>query len=329
MNKNLLTTAISIVLLIFTCGSAAAKSWRVNNDTSKGANFADINAAMASEEVTAGDILYLDPGCNLTTEQIVTKRVTIVGCGYYRASSPHAFAIIQGYLTFSDNSGGSKIEGMIMTNQIRVWTNDVTFERCRTTGDFFTSSGKRGVIRQCYIQGNIRNGNGTSDGWTIENNIILAGIWNHANAIIRNNYIYGTGYGTLRTLSNCTIVNNVIINGENKNNIFSGVTDCAENYNVISASSTTNETDVALDSNDAWLVFENHGNNDERYQLKEGSPAIGAGMGGADCGPTGGNYPYIPGGMPAYHPYYTSAVIAAKDDGTGVNVSLKIKMQNE
>lgn len=72
------------------------------------------------------------------------------------------------------------------------------------------------------------------------------------------------------------------------------------------------------------------GNNDARYsELKEGSPAIGRGVDGADCGPTGGLYPYVVSGLPAYHPYYTNAVFSKTSDGTGINVSLKIKMQNE
>ena len=46
-----------IMLLALSATTASAKSWRINNDTRKQANFTDINAAMASAEVAHGDTL--------------------------------------------------------------------------------------------------------------------------------------------------------------------------------------------------------------------------------------------------------------------------------
>ena len=69
--------------------------------------------------------------------------------------------------------------------------------------------------------------------------------------------------------------------------------------------------------------------NDQLYQLKEDSPAKGYATDGGDCGPYGGLTPYVPGGLPNGYPYYTKAIIPAKSKNGKVNVSLKIKMQNE
>ena len=67
----------------------------------------------------------------------------------------------------------------------------------------------------------------------------------------------------------------------------------------------------------------------ESYTLVEDSPAKGYGTDGKDCGIFGGLYPYVKGGLPQGHPYYTKAVISPRAENDKVNVSLKIKMQDE
>ena len=69
--------------------------------------------------------------------------------------------------------------------------------------------------------------------------------------------------------------------------------------------------------------------NYESYELIEDSPAKGYGTDGKDCGIFGGLYPYVKGGLPQGHPYYTKAVISPRAENDKVNVSLKIKMQDE
>ena len=331
MNKTILSTAVSAVLLFSMCSTTQAKSWRINNDTSKGAKFTSIQAATESELVTAGDTLFLDPGCTLTSQQVIKKRVTIIGCGYFRASTPHAFATVTAPIAFDPGSSGSKLESLICTGEyISIYVDNITIERCRTRRIQNTNSSSNCVIRQCYVEGPIQRSYGTINAWTVENCICFDGISNLQNSTVQNNFIwYNSNGAPLYDLQNTIVRNNVIINNYNKNSIFSSLTDCTKDYNVISAESKTNEHDIALNSTNIGDVFTNTGNNDELYKLKEGSPAIGAGLNGVDCGPTGGNFPYVYGGMPAYHPYYTNAVISPKDDGTGVNVSLKILMQNE
>ena len=71
-------------LLFFAGGHSDAASWRINNNANRKAHFTDINAAMSSTDVVDGDTLYIDPGCNITGQQNVTKQVTIVGTGYWR-----------------------------------------------------------------------------------------------------------------------------------------------------------------------------------------------------------------------------------------------------
>ena len=62
--------------------TASARSWRIHHNEKQLPDFTDINAACASSDVQAGDTLYLEPGCSITTAQNVTKTLTIIGCGY-------------------------------------------------------------------------------------------------------------------------------------------------------------------------------------------------------------------------------------------------------
>lgn len=89
MNKTFLTTALSAVLLFAGGQQADAASWRINNNANRHAHFTDINAAMSSNDVVAGDTLYLDPGCLITSTQNVTKRVTVIGTGNQYSPTPY------------------------------------------------------------------------------------------------------------------------------------------------------------------------------------------------------------------------------------------------
>lgn len=66
-------------------------------------------------------------------------------------------------------------------------------------------------------------------------------------------------------------------------------------------------------------------------KLIEGSPAIGAGEGGIDCGPyaKGSLYPFVTYGMPKHIPYFTEAAVPAQPTDGKVKVSLKIVNQND
>lgn len=83
--KTTLRFAFSFALLMGSAVSAEAKSWRINSDASKKPHFTDINAAMSSSSVVAGDTLYLDPGTNITPTRPqdgqlrVTQKVVLQG----------------------------------------------------------------------------------------------------------------------------------------------------------------------------------------------------------------------------------------------------------
>lgn len=368
MKRINLSAVLTAMVCGLTCTTANAKCWRVNHDTNTGAHFASINAAMAADSgVEAGDTLYLDPGLVTSAAATISKRVTIIGTGYLRASSPHKFAIVSHTLTIT--AEGTKIEGLRCWKLILNAAN-VTIERCYLTGEINSSSDKcetfTGItIRQSYIK-YAASGSASSDchyaikGYStghrftnaiIENNIIvLSGDYAYSpirylnSCIIRNNYIKYMGKSSnyvLQDVSNSSIYNNVLLNSKTIDQVNSNVGN-QPHHNIYSAAPATSGDESAepivvngnnnylLGSADENLIFAMSGNNDERFsELKENSPAKGFGVDGADCGPSGGLYPYVVSGLPAYHPYYTNAVFSKTSDGTGINVSLKIKMQNE
>ena len=83
-----------------------------------------------------------------------------------------------------------------------------------------------------------------------------------------------------------------------------------------------------LNTTDLSTVFVNSGGNDLAFRLCEGSPAIGAGENGMDCGAFAGDA-YVPSGLPLFYPYFTGVEIPAVTTDGKLNIKLNIKTQNE
>ena len=325
-------TAISILCMAFAT-TASARSWRIHHNTKQLADFTDINAACASDQVQEGDTLYLDPGCLLTAAQTVTKQLTIIGCGFSGVTQPYAFATIDAALNLQ--AASIKVMGATL-NTVYIKASDITIERCRVSGGIDCSGTcPNATIRQCYVSKNTINSrtaiNGSSN-WTIENCIVTAsgsyavGITRVSNSTIRNNLITTDEGGNYYTLSasSSTITNNIIIN--------TGVADHAFNGDETQMLNNVISQDVAGEYNRVnVLTLDSVYTGDiQSYTLKEDSPAKNYGMDGTDCGPFGGMYPYVKGGRPFGHPYYTDFKVASRpDENDKLKVSLKIKMNDE
>ncbi len=337
MNK-VIKVALATTLLAATASTTYARSWRVNNDVTKKAHFVDINAAMASEEVQAGDTLYLDPNTNLSSEQRVTKQVTIVGPGWGGGEVYYARAVISGILIIT--AAETKIVGLYLTNAIHIRADYVTVERCKVTSTILTggATGQFATIRNCYLDSgstNIYGEGGTnsrSANWTVENSIIIHhGAYNRCIerlycATIRNNMLItwgGEQCWALCDLGNALVQNNIIMQ------LYAPVItiyNCDGTFtnNVISQDYGT--SNYIVDNNLASVLTGDY----ESYTLVEGSPAIGGGTDGQDVGIFGGLYPYVANnGLPKGYPYYTKNIVGAKAVDGKVNVSLKVKIEDE
>lgn len=338
----------AVVLTIVGAQTVSAKSWRVNNNSTKKANFVDINAAMASADVVAGDTLYLDPGSVLASEQTISKAVTVIGTGYFLQNGMVAATINNRVRIKAE---GTKLNGVYVNGEVWIEANNITLERCKINCRVYAYNGTRYglTVLQCFINNpNYENSiEGQFRNATIKNNIIISSytylsystaIFNVHDSEIANNYlaVNNTRYNreVLYNVTNSQIYNNIIRHAKDPNLIFanSGAANNNSIYNnvITAADSTyTNVKDIVyLGSADMSSVFA-PGISDAAYRLKEDSPAKGAGFGGVDCGPYAGATPYVESGLPLYHPYIKKAVVAGKSVNGVVDVELNIKMQNE
>ena len=336
-------TTINIIIastLLAVATSATAKSWRINNNAATASNFNSINAAMSSNEVTAGDTLYLDPGTTLSDQQTVTKQVTIVGPGYFRGNAPHRHAYFHNPVVI--NAANVKLEGLVFDNNLNICAQQVTVERCIfkvikiSNGNY--ANAKYATIRQCYGQRVYGNGETSIESAFCKiENCILINSYDPINGlylpVIQHNYLKctssGSGERVLSRLNGAKITDNIIINSSSSSLIYNNVNSSEDiSHNIFSGDTNASFPDNKYGYTEAD-IFTLTGMNDQLYQLKEDSPAKGYATDGGDCGPYGGLTPYVPGGLPNGYPYYTKAIIPAKSKNGKVNVSLKIKMQNE
>ena len=316
-------------------GTASAASWRVNSNTAMGADFADVNAAMSDERVAAGDTLYLDPSTTISKEQTVTKQVTIVGPGYLHSGVAAAPAVFSKSVKIS--AKGTKFEGCTFEATVYMGADNITIERCYLKGDYAYIGGlNNSNLGQIFL------------GWVITNNIMYRTATSAAsyvitelgNATIKNNVLIGSGsYGSGESdmvvyyIENSVMTNNIVINVKSATNGWAYVNTATggntiEN-NVFGRDSTsifTNNT--FLNTTDLSTVFVNTGENELKFSLCEGSPAIGAGENGMDCGAFAGDA-YVPSGLPLFYPYFTGVEIPAVTTDGKLNIKLNIKTQNE
>jgi hypothetical protein len=335
-NKHISLGILTAVMLFFADGRSAATSWRINNNATRHAHFTDINAAMDSNEVKDGDTLYIDPGCTISSTQTASKRVSIIGAGYFLPDGTHNASVISGVLYLK--SANIKLEGVTMSNSTYINADNITIERCKTSRINVGSSSysaKYAVIRQCYITNTIY-GVGASDlkgaYCTIENNIIISDrstgcIYQLWSPTIRNNYLKETAnYSIFNSLTDAIILNNIEMNTKTANSIFSS-TSVAINRNNVQSSDSGREGNLFLNSIDESLIFALEGANDLLYQLKDDSPAKGFAEDGGDCGPYAGTYPYVPSGYPFGMPRFLSGSSGTRATDGKVSFSNQVTIQ--
>ena len=196
------------------------------------------------------------------------------------------------------------------------------------------------IIRNNYITGSIK-----------QTSIIGGqGYYNINNLLISNNYIKQGLELTDPANSNCynsgIIANNVfgeVVNYNSrqifgcgllvKNNIFNNTYNSAVygNLNTVSNNITQNASGLLTGNGnqngvDMTTVFKGISGNttDSQWQLKAGSPAIGAGQSGEDCGMFGGTNPYKLSGLPAVPSIYgLSAPLNSNGNTLPVVISTK------
>ena len=315
-------------LILFFATNANAKVWRINNTPGVTADFTSGAAALASVSVVNDDTLYFEPGATNYTNFTLSKRLVIIGAGYFLGgansnpglqANPNSAFFSNNTIILDSTSSGSVIMGLdnlqITPNSAATLgsaTDNITITRCGNFQllNFFgiTANSKMTgwKINKCYLT-NLTLAPFVLQNWEITNNIITGSIdisntgnLNNLvrNNVFRNNITMYNGY-----FSNNIITPNVftLTNVTIKNNISTGNNLPVGNGNV-------------NNSSDAVLFQGLAGNStDGQWRLKIGTnPAIGGGETLSaitpDCGAYGTADPYVLSGIPAIPTIYLLTV---------------------
>jgi hypothetical protein len=326
-----------LVSAIFCSSLTAQHLIRVNNNTGLDADYTTLGTAVTN--ASNGDTIYMEGSSTSYDGTIINKKLTIIGPGYFLAENPktQANAVAANFsseITFSSGSQGSTMMGCSFNTGINanINTSDITIIRNHIYALYYNNNIKNLVICQNYIDYSISPGGGGTEILTnsvISNNIIQYQIvtdYQSGNIIISNNIILNPYWNIPISCFNSVIQNNIIASmqsypiAENSGNTIS--------YNLYAIDgSTENGNQYNIDMNS---VFEDYDGSlslstDGKWKLRSGSPALGAGSGGADCGAFSGIAPYVLSGVPNLPHIYEINVPAAATTESGLHVTLKIK----
>ncbi len=328
----------SLVLFFCLAQLASAKIWIADaNPGDTGADFKTIQAA--HDGASAGDTIYCVGSAQSLGDATFTKKLTIIGPGYFLTQNANLQANPSsaklGQLTFNKGSEGSVIIGCEIQGAFAINTSNISIVRNYLSyGNASSSIGLAPQIGNILVQGNfIMNSGYLGYGQAIQTGGYDGPI------ILTNNYINcvgGSAYSiAFSSTDNATIENNVIVgnitcyNSTFQNNIIiSGTFSGTGNgiFNNICNSNQFSNTNGNIPNTDTSTVFVNTGTTDGKYQLKAGSPAKGAGIGGVDIGMFGGMNPYVLSGVPPIPSvfYFTAPFYGSKSQGLQVHIKAKV-----
>lgn len=338
---------IAVAVFVFAIANVAyARQWHINNNgNTVAADFTDINAAMNSAEVVDGDTLYLGNGSVFGTQSI-GKAVTVIGAGWGGDISPVVSPKINGALNI--NAAGAKVIGVRINGDIYISKSNVELVRCCGNGIICNNPGVNNVrIVQCSASRVDGGSISYNSGWIIKNCILYCDyyiIHRLFRATVENNVLINVYYNNsssssiIHDLSYSTIKNNIMIQRDSdevvhKYCIYSNNNNVITN-NVISLPDSYESSfpnNILLGSNVLEAIFKCTGTREsgEYYSLKEGSPAIGAGESGIDCGVMDGVYKFVPYGRPHNIPILREASVPTMPTDGKIKVTLKFENQNE
>lgn len=300
MRTKLFTLFALVMLFMF---NANATVWRVSNVSGAGAHFTSLQAAINDPSVVNGDVIYLEPSAVSYGNITLNKSLTIIGNGFFLGENPETQANPNmsriGSFTFSTGSDGAVVVGCYFSSQLSIHASSVRLERNYFYSPSSTALNIGSNQSNIFIVGNyIHSDYGFNTSFNNINNLYIYNnlfkctnssivIGSNTYAIVENN-VFESGH---------IIINNTVFN----NNIMvsSTFTHANSNFSNNIGNSTQFGTANGNQQNvDMNTVFVGTGSTDGKLQLKAGSPAIAAGVGGIDCGMFGGPYPYKLSGLP-------------------------------
>jgi hypothetical protein len=345
MKKNIFILISSFFLV----ANASAKIWRINN-TGVPADFTSPQAAVNSSSVVNGDTLHIEAsGANYGTLNL-TKQLIIIGNGYLLGTlgananpdlQANPATSLLGGVTVNTGSNGSVLEGLTLSSTLLI-TNGVSniIIRRNRLANVTLSLCSNVQVLQNYIDNAAAasiNGDGNpATNLQINNNVIANAINLGATSSgdFMNNIIeMGASFG-VHNLTGFRVWNNVCVNSCTVN-----LTSCDSRSNIGNSTQfgvlNGNQQNITMST-----VFEDPGNTnpsfseDSRWQLKSGSPAIGAAWNGistgGDCGIFGSSAtgsPYVLSGISNVPSIYKLAAPATVTSNT-LNITISTRTNN-
>ena len=350
-----------IALVLF--NTAQAKIWRLNNNGNSPtpaivADFTGtLQAAHDNPSVVSGDTLHIEQSPTTYGNCIFTKRLVVIGSGYFLNLNPKTqvnvdYGSTVGDLTFYNiNSASSHIFGLSMGN-IYMGANNLLISRCRIGGVVFIgNTGTADIdgmtLRQCFLYGStaqyqsvIRSNSGTGliTNMDISNNIMrYTNYYNYAvvlnaktSGILKNNLIDGN-LGI--SLYNFYVLNNVAFSSSASGYTFNN---CVLEYNtgIVTAMFVTpagaNNT-IGLGNQTktlAQIALLGGASTDNSNSLAVASELIGAGKDGTDVGAFGGDYPYKLSGIAPVPNIYKVVIAPISAGASNISVTVSAKGNN-
>jgi len=326
MKKQLLLSLIFTLLFGFISGQHLI---RVNNNPGADPDYTTLQAA--NDAASNGDTVYVEGSTTRYTDADISKRLIIIGPGYFLAENDSTQAnsleaSINGYIRLQAGSAGSVIAGMVC-DYIDIYVNDISVTRCKLSVLYYYNNINNIVLAQNYM-GQIAT---------------VSGSYSISNAIISNNIITYHLYamnnsGPLQVVNNVFTENSLgidIYNSSIANNIFCsstyGITENTGNTitnNILaSAGTNANGNQYNVPMANVFVDFSGSLNysDDAKWKLKTGSPAIGAGVSGVDCGAFGGSTPYVLSGVSMLPHIYEAAIAGTAYSDKGLPCTIKVK----
>jgi len=338
---------------------ANAKIWRVNNKsnfngttlygdnfggTSSYPVFTEINNAVGWASVNNGDTLYVEGSSTTYASATVTKKLAIIGPGYFLNENPKTsndlLSAQIGSISFNAGAAGSQLIGVsiihVFPYYVHLNTNNLTVKRCWIADAVHINSG----VSDIYILENFFSNSQTSTALILDfpydlttdlifnNNVCQKTlIWSGSIQQCNNNVFDGPANVLNLQFTTPEFSNNILkptnasvdINGGSKEKI---------SYNIGTLSTqfgTANQNKVVSNMSS---LFVSSGTTDGIYKLKSNSAGSNNGSDGTDRGAFGGSVVgnrYTLSGLAAIPVIYklTTSGVATQQSGLSVTISAR------
>jgi hypothetical protein len=319
-----------LLSLIFTfiCGITYGQNLiRVNNDPAADPDYLALQEA--NNNASNGDTIYVEGSASPYEGANITKSLTIIGPGFFLSENDSTQAngleANIGDINLNAGSAGSVLTGL-KGSSIIINVNNIVISRCNISSLIsFEQEVDNILVLQNYVSA-IQTGSGKITNGIFSNNLVGSYISTSdlcGPLQVINNVFYN--YGSFIYVFNSNVSNNIIAYPAGSITENSGTT---ITYNLFAGDGVNvNGNQYNVDMDNVFVDF--NGNlgfsTDGKWQLKAGSPAIGAGAGGVDCGAFGGTTPYVLSGQPAVPRIYEASIAGTAYSDQGLQCTIKVK----